>query len=291
MTVGFVGIGQMGAGMALNLLAAGHDLKIYARSPSNAVNNVVKAGARQVASLAELAEEANVILLCLTGTQAVREVIDALALHLPAERLIIDLTTNDFEGPKVVSDMLKLRGVDYVEAPVTGGVKQAREGALGAIVGANTGEAYEATKPVLHAFCKKVVHIGPVGAAARAKLISNFLALGTATLVIEVFKQARALGIDWEPLYELSQLGSGNSSGLQRIVGNAIEGDYKGYVFSVENCLKDLHYLCELGEQTGTASALAPALRQIFDDAVSAGLGDRMISELLDPSNDLSGSL
>lgn len=291
MIVGFVGIGKMGAGMALNLLAAGHDVKFFARSPSSAVNEVVEAGAHQAASLAELAKEANVILLCLTDTQAVREVADGLALHLPAERLVIDLSTNDIDGPNDVSDLLTARGVDYVEAPVTGGVKQARDAALGAIVGANSVEVYGAARPILQAFCKKVVHIGPVGMAARAKLISNFLALGTATLVIEVFKQARALGIDWEPLYELSQLGSGNSSGLQRIVGNAIEGDYKGYLFSVENCLKDLHYLCELGQRTGTASTLAPVLHQIHDDAVRAGHGDRMISELLDPSNDLSGNV
>ena len=173
-------------------------------------------------------------------------------------------------------------------SPTLGGVApglRRDEGVLGAIVGADTIDAFKAAEPILGAFAKKAVHIGPVGTAARAKLISNFLALGTATLVIEVFKQARALDIKWEPLYELAQLGSGNSAGLHRIIGNAVEGNYKGYVFSVENCLKDLNYLCELGEQTGTASPLHPVLRQIHADAVEAGAGDRMISELLDPGS------
>lgn len=285
MKVGFVGIGQMGIGMALNLLRDGHELQFHARSETETVKEALAAGARRAPSLAELARSTEVIVLCLTDTPAVHQVLEALAPHLPAAGLVIDTTTNDTEGPKAFADLLGRHGARYVEAPVTGGVLQAREGVLGAIVGADTDDAFKAAEPILGAFAKKAIHIGPVGTAARAKLISNFLALGTATLVIEVFKQARALGIAWEPLYELAQLGSGNSSGLHRIIGNAVDGNYKGYVFSVENCLKDLGYLCDLGEQTGTASPLHPVLRQIHADAVEAGSGARMISELLDPAS------
>jgi len=289
MKIGFVGIGQMGVGMALNLVRAGHDLALFARRQSDAVNEVLDSGATQATTLEDLAASADIVVLCLTGTPAVKQMTAALMPGLTAGTLIIDTTTNDTDGPAEIAAMLAAHGGGYVEAPVAGGVKQAREGVLGAFVGADTADQFQTAEPVLRAFCKKAVHIGPVGMAARAKLVSNFLALGTATLVIEVFKQARSLGIEWEPLYELAQLGSGNSSGLQRIIGSAVEGDYKGYVFSVDNCLKDLGYLCDLGAETGTTSPLAPVLRQIHATAAEAGLGGHMISELLDPANEADG--
>ncbi|HCY85509.1 MAG TPA: 6-phosphogluconate dehydrogenase [Desulfobacteraceae bacterium] len=285
MKIGFVGVGKMGVGMVLNLLNAGYEVDFFARRQSASVKEVLNQGAFQVRSLEELAQSTNVIILCLSNTKVTKEIICQLLPGLLAHSLIIDTTTNDVDGPKDIARILAKKDIAYVEAPVTGGVKQAREAVLGAIVGANSEESFHRVSPILNAFCKKVVHIGPVGIAARAKLISNFLALGTATLVIEVFKQARALGIEWAPLYELAQLGSGNSSGLQRIIGSAVDGDYKGYVFSVDNCLKDLTYLCELSEQTGTSSKLSPILRQIYQQATQEGLGDHMISELLDPSN------
>lgn len=285
MNIGFVGVGQMGIGMVLNLMTAGHAVQFYSRRQSPLTDEASGAGAARVQSLDDLGRWTDVVILCLTDTQATQEVVAALMPKLPARTLIIDTTTNDTDGPRQIADSLRMRGVAYIEAPVTGGVQQSRDGVLGAIVGADSEADFLAAQPILDTFSKKVAHIGPVGTAARAKLVSNFLALGTATLVIEVFKQARALGIDWKSLYELAQLGSGNSASLQRIVGRAVQGDHKGYVFSVANCHKDLEYLCQMGESTGTLSTLAPAFRDVHVQAVGAGLGQRFISELLEDVN------
>ncbi len=137
---------------------------------------------------------------------------------------------------------------------------------------------------MLFAFCSEVERFGAVGMAVRAKLVSNLLALGTATLVVESFKHARTLGVDWEKLYRLAKLGSGNSSALHRILDAALKDDFGGYVFSIENTAKDFDYLCKLGGENGGAPELTTILSSIYQRAIAAGQGKRMLSERLDPS-------
>lgn len=282
MKIGFVGVGIMGHGMACNLLKAGHDLTVVAHRNRAPVEDLVVRGASEAADLAALAAANDILVLCVTGTPAAKAVVEALLPHLRADCLIIDTTTNAIEAPAELAARLATVGARYVEAPVAGGVKQAAEGVLGAIVGCAEAD-FAAAEAVLTAFCRQVERFGPVGLGARTKLVSNFLALGTATLVIEAFKLARAQGVDWQQLYEIAQLGSGNSSGLKRIIGSALEGDFCGYVFTVENTVKDMSYINKMVAETGAEEGLAASLLAIFEAANDAGHGQRLISELLDP--------
>ena len=283
MRIGFVGAGIMGHGMAFNLLRAGHDVTVIAHTNRVPIDDLVSRGAREAATIEQLATRSDIVVLCLTGTQVARAVIRDLIPHLMPGVLVIDTTTNEPEGPEELAAGLKDAGCRYVEAPITGGVKQAEDGVLGAIVGCDESDFVEAEE-ILRGFCKQVERFGSVGMGVRAKLVSNFLALGTATLVIETFKQARSLGVDWKKLYELAQLGSGNSSGLQRIVGAALNEDYRGYVFTIKNTAKDFSYICELADDNGNGSKLAPVMKAIYERALSEGHGDHMLSELLDPA-------
>ena len=283
MRIGFVGAGIMGHGMALNLLRAGHEVTVIAHKNRVPIDDLVSHGAREAATIEQLPTSSDIVVLCLTGTQVARSVIRDLVPHLMPGVMVIDTTTNEPEGPEELAAGLKDVGCRYVEAPITGGVKQAKDGVLGAIVGCDESDFVQAEE-ILGGFCKQVERFGPVGMGVRAKLVSNFLALGTATLVIETFKQARSLGVDWKKLYELAQLGSGNSSGLQRIVGAALNEDYRGYVFSIENTVKDFSYICKLADDNGDGSKLAPVMKAIYECAVSEGYGDHMLSELLDPA-------
>lgn len=290
MRIGFVGAGIMGHGMALNLLRAGHEVTVIAHRNRPPIDDLVSQGAREAASIEQLATDSEIIVLCLTGTHVARSVIGELAPHLMPGVMVIDTTTNDPHGPEELAARLTEVGAHYIEAPVTGGVNQAKDGVLGAIVGCDESDLDRA-KDILSGFCKQVERFGPVGMGARAKLVSNFLALGTATLVVETFKQARSLGVDWKKLYELAQLGSGNSSGLRRILGNALEGDYRGYVFSIENTVKDFSYICKLTADNGDVPDLALVMKSIYERALADGHGGRMLSELLDPAlgNDRQG--
>lgn len=283
MKIGLIGAGLMGHGLGLNMLAAGHELHVVAHHNRTPIEDLVSKGAVEAPSLAALGALVDVVVLCVTGTPAVQKVIDDLAGNFRPGMLVIDTTTNSSGGPEAFNSTLIEHGVTYVEAPVTGGAVQARQGVLGAIVGCDK-ELPRKAREVLSCFCKQIEHFGPVGAGARAKLVSNFLALGTAALVIETFRKARALGVDWQKLYELAQLGSGKSVGLDRIVGGAVAGDFEGYKFSVDNSIKDLSYLADLAEQNSCDSSLLPALLELFSSAAADGHGSRMISELLDPN-------
>lgn len=282
MKIGLIGAGLMGHGMAVNIMAAGHELHVVAHRNREPIEDLVSRGALEAPSPAALGAQVDVVVLCVTGTPAAQKVIEALAQVLRPGMLVIDTTTNTSGGPEAFSSTLAGLNVTYVEAPVTGGAQQAREGVLGAIVGCDR-ELPQEARDVLSCFCRQVEQFGPVGAGTRAKLVSNFLALGTAALVVETFRKARALGVDWQKLYELAQHGSGKSVGLDRIAGGAVAGDFKGYKFSIDNSIKDLSYFADLTEQISCDSDLTPALLNVFSRAASDGHGDRMISELLDP--------
>ena len=281
MKIGLIGAGLMGHGMATNILAAGHELHVVAHRNRQPIEDLVSRGAVEAASPAALGALVDIVVLCVTGTPAAQKVIDALTPVLQPGMLVIDTTTNTSGGPEAFSSTLARLDVTYVEAPVTGGAQQAREGVLGAIVGCDKDLPRDA-RDVLSCFCRQIEQFGPAGAGARAKLVSNFLALGTAALVIETFRKARALGVDWQKLYELAQHGSGKSVGLDRIAGGAVAGDFKRYKFSIDNSIKDLSHFAELEEQNSCSSDLLPALLDVFSSAALNGHGNRMISELLD---------
>ncbi|HMB75562.1 MAG TPA: NAD(P)-dependent oxidoreductase [Kiloniellaceae bacterium] len=283
MKIGFVGVGIMGHGMACNLLKAGHELTVVAHRKRAPVEDLVARGAAEAPSLAALAAANDTLVLCVTGAPAARAVVEDLLPHLGPDSLIVDTTTNDMDTPAELAARLTSVGAHYVEAPVAGGVKQAADGVLGAIVGCEEAD-FPRAEAVLTAFCRQVERFGPVGMGARTKLVSNFLALGTATLVIEAFKLARAQGVDWRKLYEIAQLGSGNSAGLKRIIGNALEGDYGGYVFTVDNTVKDMSYIARMVAESDAGDGLAASFLAIFEAAAAEGHGQRLISELLDPA-------
>jgi 3-hydroxyisobutyrate dehydrogenase-like beta-hydroxyacid dehydrogenase len=280
MKIAFVGAGIMGHGMICNLLAAGHQVSIKAHSNRKPIIDLANRGATEAKSSAELARHAEALIICVTNSNAVEEVISELTPHLSTGILVIDCTTNEPNAPARFAQKLANAGLLYIEAPVTGGVTQAAEGTLGAIVGCLE-EHFDQANKILSCFCKQVERFGDVGMGARTKLVSNFLALGTATLVVETFKQARALGVDWQKLYGLAKLGSGNSSAMHRIMDAALEDDFQGYVFTVQNTLKDLTYINKLLHDEGISSDLAQAMKGLYEESVTEGSGDQMLSERL----------
>ena len=270
----------MGHGMALNLLSEGHEVSVIAHRNRAPIDDLVSRGAREAASFETLGEDAQAIVLCLTGTSVVESVCGQLLPYLGDGVLVLDTTTNEPGGPERLAARLAQSGVRYAEAPLTGGATQARDGELGAIVGCSEDDFADAQR-LLGSFCKDMARFGEVGMGIRAKLVSNFLALGTATLVVESFKQARSLGVDWEKLYRLALLGSGNSTGLQRIIGGALEGNYRGYLFSVANTAKDFAYFRQLAASNHDVPELAEVMHRMYQEALKNGLGECMISETL----------
>ena len=278
--IGFIGAGYMGYGMAHNLLKKDFLLSVIAHKNRKPIEKLLNQGAIESKSLKELANFSNVIIMCVTNTPIALEIIHDILPHLKANTFIIDLTTHNSTGSLEVAKLLQKKQIKYVESPVMGGPIQAEEGVLGAIVGANNND-FEYAKKILLNFCKNVFHFGEIGMGAKTKLICNFLALGTATYVIEAIKAANHLNIDLHKFYEISKLGSGNSGALNRIADKAINGDYKGYIFSVKNTLKDLTYINELLKEYPNAEKLSSLTKSFYKEEFDKGNGDLLISELI----------
>lgn len=283
MKIGFVGVGIMGHGMAGNLLDKGFDLTVIAHRNRGPVDDLVGRGAAETETLGDLSRRSDVIILCVSNSKVVDRVISELKPHLRAGQLIIDCSTNEPESSRRIAKDLAALEIGFAEAPLTGGIRQSADGELGALVGAEPA-VFEKVRPVLDAFCKTVEYFGLPGTGQTAKLINNYMVLGIAGLVIEAFKQADTAGVDWKKLYDVAICGSGDSGVLRRMIGSAIEDNFKGYVFDVRGAHKDLSYYTRLSEQLGGTSPLTKAVTAIFEQAENAGHGDRMISELLDPN-------
>ena len=280
--IGFAGVGSMGAGMVRRLLSAGYPVTVLAHRNRPRVEAVLALGAREATGPRGLAEASDVLLLCVSNAEAAEALVVEALPYLATGTLVIDTGTAPPEVPRRLHALSAERGIDFVEAPLTGGVAQAAAGSLGALVGADA-TALARARPVLEVFCATIRHFGAPGQAAAAKLLNNAMVMGIVALIAETFRNALKAGIDWRDLYEVAIRGSGDSGALRRLLPPAIDGDFDGYVFTLEGALKDLDYAARAAGPLGGQSALGAAVHAVFANAVAAGQGDRLLGALLEP--------
>jgi 3-hydroxyisobutyrate dehydrogenase-like beta-hydroxyacid dehydrogenase len=282
-TVGFIGAGLMGRGMALNLLQAGHALTLYVHRSRIGIDELIALGARETNDLAALAAGAEVIILCVDSADTVRQLTDAMLPAMRPGQLVIDATTSNPEVSREVAAWLKKNGVDYADAPVTGGPPEATAGRLGTIVGCDEA-VFARVNSIVARYAISVQRVGDVGSGHFAKLLNNFVTQGTAALLAEAYGRARENGVDWHALYALMSAGAARSGTLEKTVKPALEGNFDGSHFAIRNARKDLSYFCALAKTSARGSSeLGEAVHRVLDNAVAAGHGERYTSALLDP--------
>ena len=271
----------MGYGMSLNLLKH-NKLYVLANKQRNNIENLIKDGAIEIKSYEEITNlNLDCLMLCVTNTPIALNIAKQVGPLLDSSTLVIDLTTHNKNGTKEMKDIFDKFKISFVVSPVMGSKNESLKGILGSIWGGNQNK-FEESKIYLDAFCKNVFNFGSVEKACAAKLLSNFLSLLTTTTVIEYFKSAEKLDVDWRKLFEVAKLGSGNSGALGRIAEKAISGDYKGYTFSVSNTLKDLTYINDLLKDFPNAEKFSSIAKTFYEESVESGHGDLLISELID---------
>ena len=279
--VGFIGVGYMGYGMVKNLLKK-HNVFIFAHKNRKPINKLVKLGAIELKSYKELKNNnLNCLMLCVTNTPIALKVANEIKNFINKKTIIIDLTTHDKKGASEMNKIFKSKNIDYNFCGVMGGPVQSEQGILGGIYGGKKSNFLKCKK-YLNSFCKSVFNFGDVSKASSAKLLSNFLSLMTTTSVIEFFKSAKKLDINVKLLCDVARLGSGNSGALDRIADKAIKGNYKGYVFSVDNTYKDLNYINDLVADLPNANKLSKMAKSFYKQASKKGFGNLLVSELID---------
>ncbi|MGR3793339.1 NAD(P)-dependent oxidoreductase [Vannielia sp. SX4] len=284
-SIGVIGVGMMGGGMAASLLRTGHAVTVLAHRKRDTVDRLIAEGATEAGSAAELAASVDVVLTCLPDGPAVEACAEEILSSLSPGALWIDTTTSDPEVTHRVAAQLDAQGVAFADAPVTGSPAQAEAGELASLVGCNE-DAFERVKAVVSHYSRVVRRFGEVGTGHTAKLMNNLVTQGTMTLLAESYTAARRLGVDWQALYDVMCTGAARSGTLEKAVGPALQGDFDGARFTIRNGEKDLRYaLATLGPEAEVGRAAhAVMLRHVEE-----GRGDDFISRMLQPASKKQG--
>lgn len=265
-TVGLIGVGLMGHGIAVNVLRHHYALVFLDHPGNQPVDDLLDAGARKAASPAEIAQQADAIILCVTGTPQVEDVFygaQGLHGHLRPGTTVIDCSTAiPSSTVKVAADVRQAQG-HYLDAAMTRTPKEAAQGRLNLIVGGEA-DVFEACRPLLASFAENMVLAGPTGSGHRLKLVHNFVSLGFAAVLAEAAACAEHAGISAEKLLEVLGSGGGGGVVLDRLAPYIRARDDSGFRFSLANALKDLTYYTTMAADAGMPHATADAVREAF---------------------------
>ena len=288
--IGFIGVGLMGHGMAKHLLAKGFPLAFTVHRDRSRLADLVAAGAKEMKTPAELAAASDVVILCVTGSPQVEANVfgdNGLLSAARAGLTVIDTSTAEPGSSAKVRAALAAKGTEYVDAPLARTPKEAEEGRLNTMVGADDA-TFARLKPVFAAYCENIFHVGPPGAGHTLKLVNNFLALTIVASIAEAFAVASKAGVRLDRLFEVVSQGAINSPIFQMMAGGAVAGDLTRMKFAIQNAAKDMRYYTHLAEELPIASFVGEAVHQSFEQAVALGLGDKMVPSMIEAQEKLN---
>ncbi len=289
--IGFIGLGLMGHGMAANLLRKGFALRVKVNRDRSRLADILGAGARECATNAEVAANTDFVILCVTGSPQVEDIVFGARglLEVAGPGLVvIDTSTSEPGTTARCREALGAKGAKFVDAPLGRTPKEAEEGRLNSMVGADD-ETFAQVQPVLAAFCENIFHVGPPGAGHTLKLANNFMALTIAASVAEAFAVAAKAGVRLDQLFAVGSQPAYNSNMFQMIAGGVVEGDLTRMKFTIVNAAKDLRYYTHLAESLPVASFIAEAVHQSYAQAVALGLGDRLLASMIEAQERING--
>jgi 3-hydroxyisobutyrate dehydrogenase-like beta-hydroxyacid dehydrogenase len=283
--IGFIGIGMMGHGMARNLLAKGFPVKLKAHRNRANLDDLLSAGATEASTHAATAAEVDIVFICVTGSPQVEEIVYGTDGLLGAARpglRVIDCSTAEPSSSSRVRADFAAKGVKFIDAPLARTPKEAEEGRLNTMVGAEV-EDFAAVEPVLKAFCENIFHVGPPGHGHVLKLVNNMMAMSFASCIAEAFAVAAKSGLDLKRLYDVVTAGGVNCGIFQMMTAKTLsDGSIDGFKFGIANAQKDLRYYTHLAESLPVASFMGEAAHQSLVQAVNLGFGDKLIASLFE---------
>jgi 3-hydroxyisobutyrate dehydrogenase-like beta-hydroxyacid dehydrogenase len=289
--IGFIGLGLMGHGIAKNLVAKGFPLTIRVHRNRKAADDILAAGAKEAKTNDELARASDVVILCVTGSPQIEEIIYGENGILVAARdglTVVDTSTAEPASTAKIRGDLATKGALYVDAPLARTPKEAEEGRLNTMVGADEA-VFARLKPVFSAYCENIVHAGPPGHGHMLKLVNNFIAISIATAVAEACATCAKAGVSIAKLHELVSAGAVNSGIFQLTVGKMLEGDLSGLKFTLVNAMKDLRYYTHFAESLPTPAIVGEAVHQSLVNANLLGFGDKFVASLIEAQEKLGG--
>jgi 3-hydroxyisobutyrate dehydrogenase-like beta-hydroxyacid dehydrogenase len=277
MRVGFIGLGIMGASMASNVLARGHELVVNDIRRDAAAPHLA-AGARWADSARQVAEASDVVFTSLPGPPEVEAVAigaGGLLEGLAAGRTYFDLSTNSPALIRRLHATFAARGVHLLDAPVSGGPRGARSRKLALWVGGDE-DVFRRHKPVLDAIGDQVIHVGPVGAGSVAKLVHNCAGYAIQTALAEVFTMGVKAGVEPLALWQAVRQGAlGRRRTFDGLIDQFLPGKYDPPAFALRLAHKDVSLATALGRENAVPMRMANLALEEMTEALNRGWAAR----------------
>jgi 3-hydroxyisobutyrate dehydrogenase len=270
MRIAFIGLGAMGFPMARHL-SKHHDLLVWNRTREKAERHAREHGTRLAADLEECAA-AEVIITMLPTSREVDEIVDKLAPGLRRGTLWIDATSGDPNVSRQTAVRLAMKGVAFVDAPVTGATVGAENATLTIMCG-GAAEDFARAEPILQICGKKIIHVGPVGAGHAIKVLTNSIMGATVWITSECLLLAKRYGIDIKTALEVTNSGSGRSNASENLLPmRLIEGKWP-LVFKLLHHDKDIRIAASIAHQQHASTPMLALTQHLFSGALNQ-LGD-----------------
>lgn len=283
MRIGFAGIGLMGLPMCRRLLAAGYPLSVWNRTADKCAPLVAE-GATQATTLAELAGNSDMLILCLADTAAVQDVVlgaEDLLEELCAGQVVIDCSSIEPEATRQLAARVREKDAHWLDVPVSGGVIGAEAGSLTLMAGGEA-DVLEQVKPILLTLGQRLTHMGPVGSGQVTKVCNQMLVACNAMVIAEVVALAERAGVDAKLLAPALAGGFADSKPLQIVAPLMAERTFEPVKWHVRTLLKDLDMAVKLSHEQGSATPMSGLAAQLMRTHASTdGNADRDPSTLV----------
>jgi 2-hydroxy-3-oxopropionate reductase len=273
-TVGFIGLGVMGSGMAHCLLRAGYSLRIQARR-DEAAAPLVRAGAQRAATPAALGRTCRLVFLCVSDDAAVESLLfgaDGLASGLAAGSVVVDNSTIAATSARAFGERLAGQGVQFLDAPVSGGQQGAEAGTLNCMIG-GPADAVAACAEVMKAFCRNLTHVGPLGAGQTVKSCNQVAVAAALAGVADAIALAIAQGVDPKVMRDVVLAGTGRSLAMEKQGLRIIEGDTRPG-FRARLMRKDLRIALATARSAGAVLPATALAEQLVNELCETGRAD-----------------
>jgi 3-hydroxyisobutyrate dehydrogenase-like beta-hydroxyacid dehydrogenase len=289
--VGLIGVGLMGHGIGRNILAKGYPLVVMAHRNRGPVDDLISKGASERTNPRAIAEDADLVILCVTGTPQIERLVygdHGLLGAVRTDFVIADCSTAEPASTLKIAADVEARGGHFVDTPMTRTPKEAQTGHLALMVG-GPDDVLRRIHPVLECFADTIIHAGAVGSGHKLKLINNFLALCHAAAAAEAITVASKAGVDMRALRDVVMAGGAASTMFGRMINVPLSDDDTHAQFAIRNARKDLRYYTNMTEELPVASFLAETTHQITVLADNLGYGERFVPRLIDVMMKVNG--
>jgi 3-hydroxyisobutyrate dehydrogenase-like beta-hydroxyacid dehydrogenase len=289
--IGFIGVGYMGHGMAKNIIKNGYTLFIKGNRNRAPVDSLTGMGATEVASAREMAQKCDIIHICLSNSAQVEAIFrddDGILAGAREGLIVIETSTADPTSTMALAEELAAKGGTLVDAPLGRTPKEAEEGNLDAMVGADDA-TYAKVEPVIQCWAGNITRTGGTGSGHKMKLLMNFMAMGYAALYSEATVLGAKVGISPQIVRQVigsSRLGNGFFDTFMKYT---VDRDRNAHLFTITNASKDVRYANNMASDAGVVGIMAAAVKQYYTHAEAIGRGGDYVPMLGDIVAEMNG--